>query len=233
MAAGLFENLRARLTKKKSVDESAEVETREYSEQDFLSDLEWTGKTYLLLVISAAVLAAAAIALAVLWKVFYGLLFAIIVALVYTVAASNILYSRLGFSYDSTQGELRIKDVYGKNRDQVFLPRRLFWLDVCEIGDRAFCHASSAKITTVYLPSTLKTIGENVFEGCESLCRICFEGTKEEWESIEKKTSLEGIEILFSQEIAYPVKQKKQKKAKKDKKNKDKKERREGDQEEE
>ena len=94
MAAGLFEKLRARLTNKKSLGESAEVEIREYSEQDFLSDLEWTGKTYLLLVISAAVLAAAAIALAVLWKVFYGLLFAIIVALVYTVAASNILYSQ-------------------------------------------------------------------------------------------------------------------------------------------
>ena len=229
MAAGLFGKLRARLTKKNSVGESAEIEIREYSEHDFLSDLEWTNKEYFQLVIGVAVLAAAAIALA----VFYGLLFAIIVALVYTVAASNILYSRLGFSYDSLPGALRIKDVYGKNRDQVFLPRRLFWLDVSEIGDRAFCHSSSAKITTVYLPSTLKTIGENVFEGCESLCRICFEGTKEEWESIEKKTSLEGIEILFSQEIAYPVKQKKQKKAKKDKKNKGKKERREGDREEE
>ena len=233
MAAGLFGKLRARLTKEKSVGESAEIETREYSEQDFLSDLEWTDKTYLLLVISAAALAAAAIALAVLWKVFYGLLFAIIVALVYTVAASNILYSRLGFSYDSLPGALRIKDVYGKNRDQVFLPRRLFWLDVSEIGDKAFCHSSSAKITTVYLPRTLKSIGENVFEDCESLCRICFEGSEEEWESIEKKTSLEGIEILFLQEIAYPVKQKKPKKAKKDKKNKGKKERREGDREEE
>ena len=233
MAAGLFENLRARLTKKKSVDESAEVETREYSEQEFLSDLKWTGKAYLLLVIAAAALVAAAIALAVLWKVSYGLLLAIIIVLGYISLSGNILYSRLGFSYDSTQGALRIKDVYGKNRDQVFLPRRLFWLDVSEIGDRAFCHSSSAKITTVYLPSTLKTIGENVFEGCESLCRICFEGSEEEWESIEKKTSLEGIEILFLQEIAYPVKQKKQKKAKKDKKNKDKKERREGDQEEE
>ena len=233
MAAGLFENLRARLTKKKSVGESAEIEIREYSEQDFLSDLKWTNKEYFQLVIGVAVLAAAAIALAVLWKVFYGLLFAIIVALVYTVAASNILYSRLGFSYDSLPGALRIKDVYGKNRDQVFVPRRLFWLDVSEIGDRAFCHSSSTKITTVYLPSTLKTIGENVFEGCESLCRICFEGSEAEWESIEKKTSLEGIEILFSQEIAYPVKPKKQKKAKKDKKNKDKKERREGDREEE
>ena len=222
MAAGLFGKLRARLTKKNSVGESAEVETREYSEQEFLSDLKWTGKAYLLLVISAAALAAAAIALAVLWKVSYGLLLAIIIVLGYISLSGNILYSRLGFSYDSTQGALRIKDVYGKNRDQVFLPRRLFWLDVSEIGDRAFCHSSSAKITTVYLPRTLKSIGENVFEGCESLCRICFEGSEEEWESIEKKTSLEGIEILFSQEIAYPVKQKKQKKAKKDKKNRNK-----------
>ena len=49
MAAGLFGKLRARLTKEKSVGESAEIETREYSEQDFLSDLEWTDKTYLLL----------------------------------------------------------------------------------------------------------------------------------------------------------------------------------------
>ena len=233
MAAGLFGKLRARLTKEKSVGESAEIEIREYSEQDFLSDLKWTDRSYLLLVVAAGALVAAAIALAVLWRVFFGLMLAIIIVLGYIALTGNILYSRLGFSYDSLPGALRIKDVYGKNRDQVFLPRRLFWLDVSEIGDRAFCHSSSARITTVYLPSTLKTIGENVFEGCESLCRICFEGSEEEWESIEKKTSLEGIEILFLQEIAYPVKPKKPKKAKKDKKNKGKKERREGDREEE
>lgn len=231
MAAGLFEKLKARLGKEKSkseATEAAEEVAKEYSEQDFLSDLKWTDKAYLVTVIVAAVLVAAAIAVAVIWQVFYGLMLAIMVVIAYIGATGKILYSRLGFSYDSLPGALKIKDVYGKDREQVFVPRRLFWLDVSEIGDKAFCHRSSAKLTTVYLPRTLKTIGENAFEGCDSLCRICFEGSEREWERIEKNTSFEGIEILFGQEIAYPEKPKKPKKQKKEKK---KKERQEGEQE--
>jgi hypothetical protein len=228
MAAGLFGKLRERLTKAKTVSEAAEEVAKEYSEQDFLSDLKWTNKAYLVTVIVGAVLVAAAIAVAVIWQVFYGLMLAIMVVIAYIGATGKILYSRLGFSYDSLPGALKIKDVYGKDREQVFVPRRLFWLEVSEIGDKAFCHRSSAKLTTVYLPRTLKTIGENAFEGCDSLCRICFEGSEREWESIEKNTSFEGIEILFGQEIAYPVKEKKPKKQKKEKK---KKERQEGEQE--
>ena len=223
MPSGFFEKLKARFGKAKAAEE-AEIVIKEYSEQDFLSDLKWTEKAYLTTVIAAAVLVAIAIAVAVMWKVSYGLMIAIIIVLGYIGVTGNILYSRLGFSYDSLPGALRIKDVYGKNREQVFIPRRLFWLDVCEIGNKAFCHTSSASIKTVYLPRALKTIGENAFEGCDALCCICFEGSEDEWNAIEKNTSFEGIEILFGQEIAYPEKPKKEKK---------KKERQDGDREEE
>lgn len=207
---------------KKSGEEAELV--KEYGEKDFLSDLELSSKAYLVIVAASAVLVAGAIVLAVLWNVFYGLLLAIIAVLLYIAATGRMLYARLGFSYDSIPGALRITGVYGKHRNQIFIPRRLLWLDVAEIGEKAFCHASSSKIRAVYLPSSLKTIGKDIFEGCEALSLICFEGSEEEWNAIEKETSFEGIEMLFGQTVNYPVKQKKVKKDKAAKKNNTKKE---------
>lgn len=210
--------------KKEPDGENKEIAAIEYGESEFLSDLEWTGKAYLAIVIVAAVLVAAAIAVAVIVKVSYGLILGIIAVVAYVSATGRVLYSRLGLSHDSIPGALRITGVYGKNRETVFVPRRLLGVDVTEIGDKAFCHTSSAKLKTVYLPGTLKTIGENVFEGCEALERICFEGNAEEWERIEIKSSLEGIEISFGEGVTYPEKPKKLKKGKKKSKKESKKE---------
>ena len=42
-------------------------------------------------------------------------------------------------------------------------------------------------LETVSLPKDLTFIGKSAFSGCYSLQRICFAGTKEQWESIEKE----------------------------------------------
>ena len=194
---------------------------REYTEQKFLFDLSLTFWAYLVTVVICFVGAAGAIATAVFSKVSYGVMLAVATAVFYASVVGQILYMRLGFSYVSLSGALRITEVYGKRRDRIFIPRRLLWLEVTEIGEKAFCHASSAKIRTVHLPRTLKKIGKNAFDGCQSLSLICFEGSEQEWNAIEKDISLEKIEIAFGVSEGYPTKQKKNK----DKKDKSKKKR--------
>ena len=52
----------------------------------------------------------------------------------------------------------------------------------------------------------LKKDGKNVFLGCENISRICFEGSREEWEAIECETDLSGIEVEFDSMVSYPEK---------------------------
>ena len=55
---------------------------------------------------------------------------------------------------------------------------------VQEIDDYAFIHC--IKLNLVYIPHSLKKIGKCVFGGCVSLAKIIYDGTKSEWEQIEK-----------------------------------------------
>lgn len=205
------------LKKLKKTAEAAEVEPqaadgqqdvgREYSAEQFLSDLCWTFWAYLVTVVVCTGAAAGAIVIAILFKVSYGVMLAVATVIVYISAVGQILYIKLGFSYLSLSGELRITEVYGRKRNSVYIPRRLLWLEVTEIRERAFCHSSSAKVQTVYLPKTLKKIGRNAFEGCESLERICFEGSESEWNAVEGAELVCGVEIVFGESSGYPAQQ--------------------------
>jgi hypothetical protein len=191
---------------------------RPYSESEFLSDLEWTKKLYLAVVIVSFALAAASIGVAVIWKVSYGLVGAFATVVFYLNATSHILYTKLGFSHTSERGELTVTEIYGKNREEVFVPERLLWLDVTSIGKEACDHKSSAEIKVLHLPRTLKTIEIDAFKGVRGLERICYGGSEEEWSEVEILCELENIEICFNDAIDYPVKERKDKKDKKDKK---------------
>ena len=193
---------------------------RPYGEDEFLSDLKWTDKLYRTIVIASFILAAASIGIAVMWKVSYGLIGAFVTVMFYMSASTNMLYSRLGFAYTSEKGELTVTELYGKNREEAFVPERLLWLDVTVLGKEACDHKSSAEIRVLHLPRTLKRIEPDAFKGANALERICFGGSEEEWTALEIECELEGVEICFDDEIGYPVKEKKTKKSKKDKKNK-------------
>ena len=193
------------------------IEYVEYTEEKFLKDLLWTSRAYLIIVIVSALIAAAGIAVAVIVKVSYGLAIAIAAVLAYALATEYVLQSKIGVSYTSGSGELIITECYGKKRDQVWIPRRLLWLNVTEIRDEAFDHKSSVYIKTVHLPATLKRIGKDAFKSCEALERICFEGSEAQWAQIECESALDGIELCFGDALGYPARDVSNKKSRKDK----------------
>ena len=55
------------------------------------------------------------------------------------------------------------------------------------IADGAF--EGLASLTTVTIPDTVTSLGDNVFEGCTSLEKIIFKGTIEQWKALESNSS--------------------------------------------
>ena len=191
---------------------------RPYGEGEFLADLKWTDDLYRVILIASFVLAAASIGIAVMWKVSYGLLGAFVTVLFYMAAVSNMLYAKLGFAYTSERGELTVTELYGKNREEAFVPERLLLLDVTVLGKEACDHKSSAEIRVLHLPRTLKKIETDALKGTLALERICYGGSAEEWAEVAIECDLGDVEICFDDVIDYPVKEKKSKKDKKSKK---------------
>ena len=166
-------------------------------EQAYQKSLDTVKDFYLFILIVCGALVVGAIIFAVVYNVFIGLLIAIAAVLLYISLTSNLLYRLLGISYKSSSGQLTVTDFYGKNRHEVWIPRRLIMLDVTEIDNKAFCHKSSSLIEKLHLPSTIKVIGDNAFEGCTALTTLYFEGSEEEWLSIDNHADLVGIKVLF------------------------------------
>lgn len=71
----------------------------------------------------------------------------------------------------------------------IVVPKR-----VTTIDDGAF--SSCTSLESVTLPKSLKTIGEGVFSGCKNLLVITFEGTKAEWEAIDKHYDWDGASSI-------------------------------------
>ena len=176
------------------------------------------GEYYRRLLCIAGAIEAAAIALAVLWNVLVGVSIAVLGAVIYFVYSSDEAYKRLGVRYISGVGGITLtkcRAVYG---DTLIIPPSLIGLDTLSIGDRALCVSDKNKsLSRVYLPATLRTVGEDIFEGCDALEEIYFEGSREEWKRIESRTDFTSYEITFGAEYpALPKKEKKSRKKKKD-----------------
>ncbi len=72
------------------------------------------------------------------------------------------------------------KDVFAGNEHitDVILPSSLSWLPA-----GAFAGCSSLRNITI--PKSIKTIKQGTFEGCTNLENVYFEGTRDEWNSVE------------------------------------------------
>lgn len=171
-------------------------------EKNYREDLQKVEKLYILTLVLCGAVLAVAIVWAVLDSILMGIILAICSVVVYMALAANLLYRFFGISYKSFTGRMTVTQLYGKNREEIWIPERIIMLDVTDIGDRAFGHRSSERICAVHLPASLLRIGENIFDGCSSLKTVYFDGSREEWDRIEKNTDFSAYEIVFLTENA-------------------------------
>ena len=162
----------------------------------------------LLAIIGAIVILA--VVLAVTQSVIVGVSLAVASAVLYKFFTSDEMFKRLGMDYSSVEGGMRVKACRARYGDVMWIPSKLIWFDVIEIGDRAFASEKNAELKRVFFPVSLKKIGEDIFADNTSVSEIFFEGTQEEWEKIEKHTDLSDYKVIF--EAKYPPIPKKKKK---------------------
>ena len=177
---------------------SEERENRPSDAEIYKKELKQANDFYLYALIFSAAIILGGIIYAVAVRVFIGLLVALAGILIYVSLSANILYRTIGISYKTESGRLTVTEVYGRNREAVYIPPRLILCDVTEIGDQAFKHKSSSSLKAVFLPASITKIGSNIFEGCPNIEKIYFDGTQSQWEQIKTLTSFSTYEIIFA-----------------------------------
>ena len=180
-------------------------------EAKFLKALKDVKTGYICALVITALIIAGAICCAVLYKVSLGILLVILAIVTYTAIVGNLLYRKLGISYRALHGCLTVKELYGKGREVVYIPKRVIFLTVTEIGTRAFTHESSKSIREIRLPKTLLRIGTSAFAKLPALTDVYYEGSEEEWKEISRLAPLENVTMHFGEPIPDVTKPKKEK----------------------
>lgn len=175
--------------------------------------------TYYTQLLSCIILAvAASVAVAIMQSLMIGVAMAILSAILYVYFTHDEMLKSLGLDYQSVEGGILIRHCKASYGNVMWIPSRLIWFDVISIGDNAFDSEANSELTRVFFPSTLKSIGKNIFDGCPLISEIYFEGSEELWNSIEKGTDFSSYKVIFDAKYPpIPKKKKKQRKAKKDK----------------
>ncbi len=157
---------------------------------------------YSQLLITMGILAAISVVIAVAFNLIIGVAIAIATAIIYAFFVSDEMYKKLGIKYTSISGGLKINVSHARYGNVLWIPSNIIGLDVIEIGDRAFLSENNEALSCVFLPSTLKKIGENIFENCSSLTDVHFEGSEKQWRKIENKTDFSALNLKF--DAKYP-----------------------------
>ena len=161
---------------------------------------------YLLLVIICAIGLGAAVYIAVAIDLLKGALIAAASIFIYLRFGRSMLDDSLGMYYKTNCGVLSVTRCRARYGDIFYIPARLMWYDVTELCDRAFFSAlgKNREMHTVYIPKSITHIGKDVFASCDSLVRICYEGSREDFEKIEIETDLFVYELNF--DVSYTTK---------------------------
>lgn len=167
------------------------------TEQEYLKALCELRKGYIWTVVITLAIMAASIATALLYRAYMGLLILALAVIVYLVIAKNLAYSKLGISYRTLHGCLTVTELYGKNRETVYIPEKMMIFTVTEIGTRAFTHESSKSIKSIYIPKSILRIGTSAFARLHSLTDIYYEGSEEQWKEISRLAPLEDVTVHF------------------------------------
>jgi hypothetical protein len=162
---------------------------------------------FLALIVAAM---AAAVAVAILYNVMLGVSMAIFGVIIYAAMVPDNMSKNLGVRYESIVGGIKLTSCRPRYGEVMWVPDRLMWFDVIAIGDKAFSSKKNAELKKVFLPNTLKEIGEDVFSGCSALEDIYYQGSEDEWSKISSATDMSGYRLIFN--AKYPPLPKKRKK---------------------
>ena len=185
------------------------------SAESFKDTITVVSKLYLATIIATFAIAIGGIVCAVIYRVSLGFLIVLLSIIAYAAATINILYIKLGISYRMFHGCITITDLYGKNREIIYIPSKIFFCTVTEIGNRAFIHESSKNIHEIHLPKTLMRIGSDAFGKLPELTDVYYEGSEEEWQTLSRLAPLdEKVTVHFEAVLPMPEKKNKIKKKK-------------------
>ena len=96
-----------------------------------------------------------------------------------------------GFAYTVTGDEATITGYTGSAKN-IVIPSELGGKPVTAIADKAFYEY---KMLNIYIPKTIKTIGEDAFPiGSDETRFICYEGTENEWANIAAQKGNGGLD---------------------------------------
>ena len=197
------------MKKKKTNTDTAEKSPAEH----YAARLYKFDSFYLQLIVCCAAVCAAAIAVAILANVFVGILASIAIAVVYFYFSSDELRRDLGIRASLCGSDLKLVSFKTLTGSEAFIPARLMWRDLTEIGCGAFDSKANAEIELLHIPSTVTRIENGALRGCVSLKKLLFECESLSSLTIEEDLSSYEIELR----VPYPEKFKSQKATKEEK----------------
>ena len=170
--------------------------------EEYIKRMKAFSRFYVLMLIFVGALITGAIVAAVLYDVLVGVSVAFFGVIFYAVQVPEKMSKELGVRYVSLAGGIRMTKCRARYGERLLIPESLMWFDVIEIGDAAFASEKNRELREVFLPSTLKVIGRDVFSGCDALEVIYYGGSEEAFGRVYSETDLSGVKIVFDAE--YP-----------------------------
>ena len=119
--------------------------------------------------------------------------------------APNIIFAiqeSNGFAYTVTGDEATITGYTGSAKN-IVIPSELGGKPVTAIGEKAFYEY---KMLNIYIPKTIKAIGEDAFAGTvisDELRFICYEGTENEWANIAIQKGNEELDPEHADDVPW------------------------------
>ena len=115
----------------------------------------------------------------------------------------------LNFSAIEENGETVAYEVIGSSASKkIKIPSAHDGKPVTAIGDYAFEEGAFllVHLKSITIPESVTVIGSNAFRGCTKLTEINFNGTKKQWEDIDKGDNWNGETGVFNGNGRYVIK---------------------------
>lgn len=182
----------------------------------YLKQLEAVKNGYLGTLIISASIFIGAICCAVFYNALIGLGLLMLGIIAYAALTKGLLYATLGIAYRSFHGCMTITELYGKEREVIYIPDKVIMLTVTEIGTKTFKHESSKNVREIYIPKSIMRIGSSAFAKLPSLTDLYYEGSEEEWKELSRLAPLEDVNLHFNEPMPRLERRKHSKKSKED-----------------